>query len=239
MFVPDQFVIDPSPHGVGGSGIGNFGTLKILGNLKVEGTYEAIDTTVTTNNLEVVDKTITVGSGNSDVSSGAIMGAGMLVGGSTISGALKQNLASLTYQYDADAIDEQSENSSVNLYHKRYFESSVPIRYPTEWRAKHNDEVVTYDHLRTGGDITYDALQGIKFKVVSSAEDACFSHDNLKYGGNNKIMLWVLNIGEGNYPFCLDVDGSGTGMSDQEGDMMVYPGMNFFVYDGHNWHSQV
>ena len=239
MYVPDNFTIDPNPYGVqGGSSVG---TLTILGNLKVEGTYETLSTTVTENNLEVKDKTILVASGVSDASAAAILSAGILIGGSTISGAVSTPVASLRYQYDAGATETDSD-ISAGFFHKRYFESDVPIRMKKDWTANHDDELITKKDLINGftnsGQITFDGLKNIKFKVVSVADEANNWDIGYSSGSPTKMIVWVLNTYSGTLPF--KPDGTAQAVDADNNSIWIDHGMNFFVYNGNGqWYSQV
>ena len=251
MFVPDNFTIDPKSYGEQ-NGSGSHGTLRILGNLQVEGTYETLNTTVTQNNLEVIDKTITVGSGNASESAGAIISAGLLIGGSTLSTGVLDPLASFTYNFDNTVNttlgQEDDLSGPIDFYHSRHFKSTIPIRMVDGWRATHDNELITKaqltENLTTGGGIPYSGLAGIKFKVVNSEDDvtAKFTTDLLNYDRDQKNMIWVLNTSGGLLDFKID----GTRTTDNDNNPMdICEGMNFYVHDPDgngglgSWHAQV
>ena len=251
MYVPDNFVIDPNPFGQKDDG-SPVGTLKILGNLQVEGTYDTLNTTVTQNNLEVVDKTITVGSGNTTESDTAILSAGLLIGGSTLSSGVLDPLASFTYNFDATVNSDHTTADNLTatpnpLYHSRHFKSTIPIRMVDGWRATHDNELITKaqltENLTTGGGITYSGLAGIKFKVVTDQDDADLKLERslINYDANQRNMLWVLNTNTNSTP--LDFKDSSTGSAWKDADnneIDICQGMNFYVHDPvTGWHSQV
>jgi carbonic anhydrase/acetyltransferase-like protein (isoleucine patch superfamily) len=232
MNVKDGFIIDPHPHGER-NGSGELGTLTILGNLQVEGNYNTLNTTVTESNLEVVDKTITVGRGIADDSSAEIIDAGILIGGTTLSSDKVTEIASLRYKYD---------NNAVN--HKKYFESSIPIRMPVGWEAEEDDELISKQSITTGGQVKFDALAGIKFKSVDNQNDANskLNEDDINLEDSiDGNMIWIYYTGTGTLNFNKLEDGAYINRQDSEtNDMKIHSGMNLYIYvPNTGWIAQV
>ena len=187
---PATFIIDPATIGDA------TGTLRVLGNLTVDGTT----TTINSTNVSVNDKTFTIADSAAD--SSGLAGAGIIWGGSSITA----NKPSFKYNHASERFDANRTINATSFIGNVTGNASGTAATVTNAAQTNITSLGTLTGLTSTGDVAVDSAGGFLFDV---------SEKELKFGDNYQASFGTggdLNISH---------NGTSTAIANETGDLRI------------------